>query len=199
MHLTASSLWSVACTAILVQNLIFVWMLGSNNFFKAVNNTVSGYVYAAGVTIFTTLASALAFPLNRYVLIHFNLKFLTPFAFVFVLCFLEVLFELLLLKLAPSFRKEIGKLLPASAFNCAVLGLIFINVQTGTRGFFGTVFYGFCAGLGFMLAFFIISKALERAAHSSPPAAFRGLPISLVTASIISLGFMGFLNIQIPY
>jgi electron transport complex protein RnfA len=199
MHLTGSSLLSVACTAILAQNLIFVWMLCSNDYFKAVNNKISGYIYGAGVTIFTTLASALAYPLNRYLLMQFNLKFLAPFAFVFVLCFLEVLLELLLLKFAPVFRKGLGKLLPASAFNCAVLGLIFINVQTGGRGFFGTVFYGFCAGLGFMLAFLVISQALERAATSSPPAAFRGLPIALVTASIISLGFTGFLSILIPY
>jgi electron transport complex protein RnfA len=199
MHLTASSIWSVACTAILFQNVIFVLMLCSSDYFKAVNNTVSGFIYGAGVMIFTTLASALAYPLNQYILIPNNLKFLSPFAFVFVLCFLEVLFEISLLKFAPKFRKSIGKLLPASAFNCAVLGLVLLNVQTGTRGLFGTVFYGFCAGLGFVLAFFIISKVLERASHSSPPAAFRGLPIALVTASIISLGFMGFSNIQIPY
>jgi electron transport complex protein RnfA len=198
MHLTASSIWSVACTAILLQNVIFYFMLCSNDYFKAVNNSVSGFIYGAGITIFTTLASALAYPLNQYVLIH-NLKYLSPFAFVFVLCFLEVLFEISLLKFAPKFRKSLGKLLSASAFNCAVLGLVFINVQVGTRGFFGTVFYGFCAGLGFILAFFIIAKALERASHSSPPAAFRGLPIALVTASIISLGFMGFSSIQIPY
>jgi Na+-translocating ferredoxin:NAD+ oxidoreductase subunit A len=191
--------FSIAVTAIFVQNIVMVYMLISNVFVSAVKSPVSWIKYGVLVTISTTLASMLAWVLNKFVLERFNLGFLSAFSFIFILVLMEFIAELVLRKFAPALRKKIGGVLPASVFNVAILGLMFIDVQMNTRGILGTAFYGFCAGLGFIIALLIASNALERVTYSTPPRAFRGLPIALITASLISLAFMGFSGIRIPY
>ena len=199
MKFSAAEFYSIAITAIFVQNLVMVYMLGSNVFFKVIKSPTSGFLYGILVTIATTAASLLAWLLNKFVLKAYDLNWLSPFAFIIVIVLLEFAAEVLLRRFAGGLRKKIGSLLPASAFNCALLGLMFINVQLNTRGIFGTMFYGFCAGLGFLAALFIAANAMERVLYSTPPRAFKGLPIAFVTASILSLAFMGFQSIRIPY
>ena len=199
MKFSSAEFFSIAVTAIFAQNLVMFYMLSSNVFFKALKNPVSGIKYGVLVTISTTAASVLAWLLNKFVLKEYALDWLSPFAFILVIILLELAAELLLRKFARGLRKKLGTLLPASAFNCAILGLMFINVQMNTRGVWGTMFYGFCAGLGFIVALFITANALERVLYSTPPRAFKGLPIAFITASLISLAFMGFVNIRIQY
>jgi electron transport complex protein RnfA len=132
-------------------------------------------------------------------LLPFKLEYLAPLGYILAIVIVELVADFVLLSLFPIFRKELGGLLPASAFNCAVLGLVFINVQSSGFKFFGSVFYGFCAGLGFILVLFIAANAMERVRFSTPPNAFKGLPIALITSGIISLAFMGFTGMKIPY
>lgn len=199
MKFSAAEFFSIAVTAIFVQNLVMVYMLTSNVFIKVLKAPASWMKYGVLVTISTTVASALAWLLNRFVLNVFGLAWLSPFAFILVIVLMELAAELLFMKFGKGLRKKLGSLLPASAFNCALLGLLFINVQMNTRSIFGTIFYGFCAGIGFLVALLIASNAMERVAYSTPPRAFKGLPIAFVTASLISLAFMGFTNIRIPF
>lgn len=191
--------FSVAMTAIFVQNLAMMYMLVSDVFVRVVRTPRTWLKYGLTITMYTTLASALAWVLNRFVLLPFGVDWLSPFAFILVIVALELMAEVVLRRFAPGIREKLGSLLPASAFNCAVLGLLFINVQMNTRSIFGTVYYGFFAGVGFLAALFISASAMERAAYSTPPKAFRGLPIAFITAGIISLAFMGFYNIRIPF
>jgi electron transport complex protein RnfA len=198
MRLT-TQLFSVAVTAIFVQNLALVYMLVSD-VFVSLSHTQKGWLrYSLLVTASTTLASLFAWLLNQFVLVRFGLSFLAPFTFALVVAAIGLLAEVLLRRFAPGFRKSLGAILPASVFNCAVFGLVFINVQMNTRSVFGTVFYGFCAGIGYLLALFMASCALERAAYSTPPRAFKGTPIAFITAGIMSLAFAGFMNIRIPF
>jgi electron transport complex protein RnfA len=199
MKFSAAEFFSIAVTAIFVQNLVMVFMLSSSVFFKAIKNPASGILYGVLVTISTTVASTLAWLLNKFVIKEYGLDWLSPFAFILVIILMELAAEVVMRKFAKGLRKKIGTLLPASAFNCAILGLMFINVQINERGIWGTMFFGFCAGLGFIVALFVASNAMERVQYSTPPRAFKGLPIAFVTASIISLAFMGFANIRIPF
>lgn len=199
MHYSANEFMSLSVTAIFVQNIIFVLLLCSNHFFKTALKPAEGALYCTCLTVWVTVASALTWIIYHFILLHFKIKWMEPFAFVFSVALLEIGAELILSKYKPDLRKRLGRLLPESAFNCAVLGLLFVNIESNQIGFLGTVFYGFCSGLGFVLAYVIISKALSRAEFSTPPAAFRGLPLALLTAGIISLAFMGFMNIQLPY
>lgn len=199
MNFPVAEFFSIAVTAIFVQNLVMVYMLASNVFFKVLKKPVSSFMYGVVVTITTTVASPLAWLLNRFVFKEFGFDYLSPFAFIFIIVLIEVAAELILLKFAPGLRRRLGSLLPASAFNCAVLGLVFINVKINTRGILGTTFYGFCAGLGFVLVLFIAANAMERVGYSTPSKAFKGLPIAFITAGLISLAFMGFMGIRIPF
>lgn len=199
MHVPANEFGSILMAAVFVQNVVFVNLLFSNNFFKVSKSLITGLIYCLSITGCVTLASAGAFAVNRYLLGPLRLTVLAPFAFVLVIALLEVAAELSLSHFFPALHRRLGRLLPASAFNCAVLGVLFINIEQSPRGFFGTVFYGFCAGLGYVLAFLLSFSAMKKLQFSNPPEAFSGLPISLVTAAVIALAFCGFSNIQIPY
>ena len=199
MHISANAFWSLAVSAIFVQNVIFVSMLCSNDFFKAAGKPRAALLYGSCATVCTTLASALAWLVDHLLLVRFNIKYLETFAFVLIIALLEVAAEYFLSKFMPSLRKQLGKLLPVSAFSSAVLGTVLINIGMNQSGFFGTVFYGFCAGIGLLFSFLAMRAALERAGFSTPPAAFAGFPVALVTAGILSLAFWGFANIQIPF
>lgn len=194
-----SEFFSIIIAAVFVQNVVFVQLLVSRSFLNVLEKPASGMKLGALVTITMTVASALSWVIYRLLLLKFGLGFLSPLAYILVIVVLEVAAELLLRRFAPAFRSSLGRLLPASVFNCAVLGLIFFEVQLNTSGIVHTVFYGLFAGIGYQLAIFIMTNAMERVGYSAPPKAFKGLPIALVTACILSVAFMGFANINIPY
>lgn len=197
--MNGTQFWSLAVSAIFVQNLVLIYFLWDGSFYKAIKKPKTGLLFGILVTAATTLSSVLCWLLNRFVLRQFSLEFLAPFAFVLVITLLETAAYAAIKAISPKYKDEILKILPASAFGCAVLGLVLINVQANTRGFFGTAFYGLCAGIGYLAAIFLVMSALERVRFSAPPPVFKGLPIALVTAGIISLGLMGFSGIVIPY
>ena len=197
--MNSAQFMSIAVSAIFVQNIIMVFMLCDGSFFTALRSPISGFLYGTFVTAAMTIASVLAWLCNTFLLRPFSLEWLSSFVFILIIVITEIAAELIVSVAAPNYKKSLRKLLPASAFNCAVLGLVFLNVQVNMRGLSGAAFYGFCAGVGYLVALFIAANALERVRFSSPPNAFKGLPIALVTASLISLAFMGFSGIAIPY
>lgn len=199
MKISSSELWGLLFSAIFVQNLVMVYMLWSSKFYKALRSPATCLIFGCFITVATTVCSALAWLVNHYLLLQFKLDFLAPLSYVFIIVLAEVAAELLLMKFRPQLRERMGSILPSSAFNCAVLGLLFINIKLNGASILPTVFYGFCAGLGFILALFITANAIERARYSAPPSSFRGLPISLITAGLISLGFMGFAGAKLPF
>lgn len=197
--MNAAEFLSIAVAAIFVQNLVMVYMLGDGSFFKALKSPVSGFLYGAFVTAATTVASMLAWAVNSFLLRPFSLEWLSPFVFILIIAALEIAAEFAVAAALPAYKSALRRLLPAAAFSCAVLGLLFLNIQVNMRGFLGATFYGFCAGIGYLAALFIAANALERVRFSTPPGVFRGLPIALVTTGIIALAFMGFSGIAIPY
>lgn len=199
MHYPFNQISSVAVSAIFVENIILVMMIASKNFFSVLKKPRICLTFGLTVTVFATIASVLSWLINHFVLVRFHLTFLSPFAFALTVVLLEFLLEFALIKIAPVARDRFGKLIPATSINLAVLGTVFVNIQVFPKGVYSTAFFGFCSGIGFLLALFILSAAMSRAEYSTPPSAFRGLPIALVTASIVSLAFLGFSGIQIPF
>lgn len=197
--MNGTQFWSLAVSAIFVQNLVLIYFLWDKSFYKAIKKPKTGLACGIMVTAATTLSSILCWLLNRFVLRPFSLSFLAPAAYVAVIALIGIASGIAVTLISPKDKDSILKILPASAFGCAVLGLVLINVQANTRGFFGTAFYGLCAGIGYLAAIFLVMSALERVRFSAPPSVFKGIPIALVTAGIISLGLMGFSGIVIPY
>lgn len=195
MHFSAGGFYSLAIAAIFAQNIIYVLLLCSSSFFRSPLRTAERALYCVMLTGFSTLTPALGWLMERAFL-H-NAKWLEPLAFMAAVALPEVLCELLLRRYRPALREKLGVLLPESAFNCAVLGLLFLNIGYGQYGFWGSVYVGFCSGIGFSLAFFLLTAALRRTEASAPPSAFKGLPLALLTAGILSLAFMGFSGMRV--
>lgn len=194
-----SNALSIAVTAIFAQNLVMAYMLCDGRFFKVLSSVRRWLVYGIAVTVATTLSSALSWVVYNVVLKPAGVPYLAPAAFVFILVVLEVICELALPRLAHAVYKQLSRLLPASAFSCAVLGVVFINVQLANHSFWGALFYGFCAGAGFLLALLTESCTMWRLKYCAPPKTFRGMPIVFIATAVVSLAYLGFSGMTINF
>lgn len=177
--------------AILVGNFVLNRFLGICPFL-GVSKRLDTAMGMAGAVIFVmTLASAVTWALQRYVLSPFNLESLRTLAFILVIATLVQMVEMILKRFIPSLYKALGIYLPLITTNCAVLGVAVMNVNEG-YSFFKALLFAFAAGLGFALALAIFAGLRESIDRANPPRAFRGVAIALVTAGLLSLAFMGF-------
>ncbi len=197
--MNGAEFWSLGVSAVFVQNLVLVYLLWDGRFYRALKDFSACVVFGLLAVGGATLGSMLAWVLQRFVLRPLGFSWLSPFAFLLGLAVLELAAQLLLPRLLPESGGALTRLLPAAFFGCAVPGLVLLNMSAAMKGFWGTAFYGFCAGLGYLFALLALSKALRRAQYSTPPVSFQGLPIALITAGLLSLGMMGFSGVAIPY
>lgn len=177
--------------AILVGNFVLNRFLGICPFL-GVSKRLDTAMGMAGAVIFVmTLASAVTWTLQRYLLVPYKLESLRTLAFILVIATLVQMVEMILKRFIPSLYKALGIYLPLITTNCAVLGVAVMNVNEGYT-FLKAVLFAFAAGLGFALALAIFAGLRESIDRANPPRAFRGIAIALVTAGLLSLAFMGF-------
>lgn len=177
--------------AILVGNFVLNRFLGICPFL-GVSKRLDTAMGMAGAVIFVmTLASAVTWVLQRYLLAPYKLESLRTLSFILVIATLVQMVEMILKRFIPSLYKALGIYLPLITTNCAVLGVAVMNVNEGYN-FFKAVLFAFAAGLGFALALAIFAGLRESIDRANPPRAFRGIAIALVTAGLLSLAFMGF-------
>ena len=150
---------------------------------------------AAGMgiaVIFVMLAAtAVTWPIQKYVLEAVNLGYLQTIVFILVIASLVQFVEIVLKKFIPSLHKSLGVYLPLITTNCAVLGVCINNITDG-YGFVESMFSSLGVGLGFLLAMILFAGVRSRIENCSAPECMKGLPITLVAASIVSLAFYGF-------
>lgn len=189
-------LFTIALSAILVENFIFSQFLGICPFMGVSKkpNTALGMGFA--VTFVMTLASAATWAVNQYLLVPLKLEYMQTVAFILVIAALVQLVEMFLQKSVPALYQALGIYLPLITTNCAVLGVALLNIQKG-YSFLESVVYGFTGGLGFLLAIVLFSFVRERVDHCDCPKAFRGFPIALIAAGLVALAFMGFSGMRI--
>ncbi len=189
-------LFTIALSAILVENFIFSQFLGICPFMGVSKkpNTALGMGFA--VTFVMTLASAATWAVNQYLLVPLKLEYMQTVAFILVIAALVQLVEMFLQKSVPALYQALGIYLPLITTNCAVLGVALLNIQKG-YSFLESVVYGFTGGLGFLLAIVLFSFVRERIDHCDCPKAFRGFPIALIAAGLVALAFMGFSGMSI--
>ena len=178
-------------SAILVNNFVLSQFLGICPFL-GVSKSLKTAMGMSGAVIFVmTLASAVTWCLQHYLLVPAHLEYLQTIIFILVIATLVQLVELLMKKFIPALHAALGIYLPLITTNCAVLGVAVMNVQK-QFSFGKSVVFAFAAGCGFALALAIFSGLREKIDRANPPRAFRGIAIALITAGLLSLAFMGF-------
>ena len=184
---------SILLTAILTQNFVLSKFLGICPFLGVSKklNTAAGM--SAAVIFVMALATAVTYPINL-LLVKADLEYLQTIVFILVIAALVQLVEIILKKYIPSLYQALGIYLPLITTNCAVLGVVILNVDNGC-GFAQSMFNSVGAGLGFMLAMVMFAGVRERLESCDIPKFLRGLPITLVAASLVSVSFLGFTGI----
>ena len=187
---------SISLGAILINNFIFSQFLGCCPFLGCSNKVDTAVGMGLAVTFVMGLASAICWVVDQYILVPLGLAFLQTLAFILIIAALVQFVEMFLKKSIPSLYSALGIYLPLITTNCAVLGVVLLNVQN-KYNFLESVVYGITGGLGFLLAIVLFASVRERVEFAEYPKSFEGFPICLVTASLLALAFMGFSGMKI--
>ena len=185
----------IIIAALLSQNYILVKFYGICPFMGVSKKIDTALGMGMAVTFVMALASAACFAVNK-LLVVLNLSYMQTVAFILVIASIVQVVEMFLKKAVPALYKALGVFLPLITTNCAVLGVVLVNVQEG-YGFLHSVINGAAGGLGFTLAIVLFASVRERVDKAEPPAAFKGFPIALITAGLLALAFMGFSGLSI--
>ena len=183
-------------SAILAENFIFVKFMGVCPFLGVSGSIDTALSMGMAVTFVMSVASAATWTVYNYVLIPFKLEYLETIAFIIIIASLVQLIEMFMKKSIPPLYKALGIYLPLITTNCAVLGVALLNVQNNYN-LLESVMYGFFAALGFTFALFVFAGVRQRLVLATPPKAFEGVPLSLVTAGLIAMAFSGFQGINL--
>lgn len=179
-------------SASLVNNFVLSRFLGICSFLGVSKSRKNSVGMGLAVTFVMALASAVIWLLDRFILQPFNLEFLRTVAFIIVIAALVQFVEMVIKKTSPSLYKALGIYLPLITTNCAVLGVVLINV-TAKYDFVSSVVSAIGAALGYFLAIVLLSAIREKTDNNKNiPESFKGLPITLITACIMSIAFLGF-------
>ena len=189
-------LLSITLGAILANNFIFSQFLGCCPFLGVSKKVDTAVGMGVSVTFVMGLASAVCFVVNKYILIPLDLAYMQTVAFILVIASLVQFIEMFLQKAMPALYTALGVYLPLITTNCAVLGVVLLNVQNGYN-FIESVVYGITGGLGFLLAIVLFARIRERLVFADYPKCWDGFPIALITAGLMALAFMGFSGLKV--
>ncbi|HDP24319.1 MAG TPA: electron transport complex subunit RsxA [Deltaproteobacteria bacterium] len=177
--------------AALVNNFVLSRFLGICPFMGVSKSIDTAVGMSMAVVFVMVLASFVTWLITYYLLIPFELRYLQTIAFILVIASLVQLVEMIIQRVSPPLYQALGIYLPLITTNCAVLGVAILNIQLN-HSLLDACIFAIGAALGFGLALVIFAGLREEFELSNVPKAFRGTPISLITAGILSLAFMGF-------
>ena len=189
------SVLTIALGAILINNFIFSQFLGCCPFLGCSTKIDTALGMGLAVTFVMGLASAICYAVNT-LLIALDLEYMSTLAFILVIAVLVQFVEMFLKKSVPSLYTALGIFLPLITTNCAVLGVVLLNVQNNYN-FIESVVYGITGGLGFLVAIVLFASVRDRLQFADYPESFDGFPIARVTAGLLALAFMGFSGMKI--
>ena len=181
----------IIMSAVLINNYVLVQFLGICPFLgvsKKVNQAVG---MGVSVTVVMVIANLVTWPIQHFILNKFDLGYLQTIVFILVIASLVQMLEVFLKKFSPALHKSLGVYLPLITTNCAVLGVCIQNIDDGYN-FLESVISTVGCGLGFLLAMVLFAGIRSRIDESEVPKPFRGVAITLIAASFLSLAFMGF-------
>ncbi|MCX7797102.1 MAG: electron transport complex subunit RsxA [Melioribacter sp.] len=181
----------VFISAALVNNFVLSMFLGICPFIGVSNKISSAVSMGIATTFVMTLTAVVSWILYFKILVPYNLDFLQIPSFILVIASLVQFVEMFIKKISPTLYRALGIFLPLITTNCAILGLALI-LSMRNYSFLQSIFFGIGAGVGFTLALLIMAGIREELELADVPKAFRGAPITLITAGLLALAFMGF-------
>ena len=184
----------VILTAAITNNYVLVKFLGICPFLGVSKKFDQASGMGIAVTFVMLCATAVTYPLQTFVLTPLKLEYLQTIVFILVIAALVQFVELVLKKFLPALHKSLGVYLPLITTNCAVLGVAINNVTDGYN-FLESMFSSLGVGLGFLFAMVLFAGVRSRIENCPSPKPFRGLPVTLIAAAIVSLAFYGFAGI----
>lgn len=191
-----TQLFAIALGAILVNNLILSQFLGICPFMGVSKKVDTALGMGMAVIFVMGVAAAVNYPINKYLLVANDLKFMQTVTYILVIASLVQFVEMFLQKAMPALYEALGVYLPLITTNCAVMGVVLQNTQNDYN-FIQSLTYGLTGGIGFLIAIVLFASIRERLEFAQTPKSFEGFPIALVTASLLSLAFMGFSGLKI--
>ena len=185
--------------AVLVNNFVLNRFLGCCPFLGVSKKTETALGMSGAVVFVMTIAAAVTWVLDHFLLQPFGLGYIHTLAFILVIASLVQFIDIAMKRFMPPLHAALGIFLPLITTNCAVLGAAELNSKNGAP-FLESVFFSFAAAIGFGFALVLFSGIRERLAHADPPRCFKGVSLALVTAGLLSLAFMGFSGlVKTPY
>lgn len=181
----------ILLSAVFINNYVLNKFLGICPFLGVSKKLDSATGMSLAVIFVMMIATAVTYPIQMYLLVPNDLGYLQTIVFILVIAALVQLVEIVLKKYLPSLHKGLGVYLPLITTNCAVLGVTILNIDEGYT-FIEAMVNSLGSGLGFFLAMVMFSGVRSKLEGADIPKSFKGLPITLVAASITSLSFMGF-------
>ncbi len=178
-------------STVLVNNFILVKFLGLCSFISISTKLESAIGLGLATTFVLTLSAIISYLVDQYLLTLVGLEFLRTITFILVIGAVVQFTEMVVKKTSPLLYQNLGIFLPLITTNCIVLGVVLLNVQE-KHGFMESAIYGFGASIGFSLVLVLFAALRERIIVADIPFSFRGAPIALITAGIMSMAFMGF-------
>lgn len=186
----------ISLTAILIENFVLVKFLGICPFLGVSKKVETAVGMGMAVIFVIAMSSVITWVADYFILKPLNLEYMRTIAFILIIASLVQLVELFLQKVSPVLYSALGIYLPLITTNCAVLGVALLNIQNDFN-FIESLVFGTSAALGFTLAIVLLAGVRERLESSDIPEFLKGFPITLISAGLLSIAFLGFNNFKL--
>lgn len=177
--------------SIFVNNIVLSRFLGICPFLGVSSKVETSLGMGGAVTFVMAIASAVTYIVQQYILVPFGIEYMQTITFILIIAALVQMVEIILKKVSPALYQALGIFLPLITTNCAVLGVAILFVQNNYN-LLESVIFAISNAIGFTLALVLFAGLRERLELSNVPNLMKGMPIALVTASILAMAFMGF-------
>jgi len=188
------NLVSLFISSLLIENVILIKFLGLCPFLGISNQEKGAISMGISITIVMVMASIITYVLYNYILIPFDIEYLRTILFILIIASLVQLLEMFVKRYFPKIQEIFGIYLPLITTNCAILGVVLLS-SSYKYTFIETLVFSIGSSLGYVLVLYIFSNIRARLDESPIPEGFKGIPIALVTASIMSLLFIRYVGL----
>ena len=185
------SYFAIIIGAIFVNNVVFAQFLGICPFLGVSSKVDTSIGMGAAVTFVMALSSIVAWSIQEFILVPFQIEYMQTIVFILVIAALVQMVEIILKKVSPSLYQALGIFLPLITTNCAVLGVAILMIQK-EYNLLQSFTFSVATAIGFAMALVLFAGIRERLELDGVPAALKGNPIALITAATLAMAFMGF-------